>query len=100
MCRLDLGSTRVDVRNTEGFTLGETHCGFGSRDRWTSRITAAGRRLRARIEHGDRPAVLRPAGNVVADRDRPFLAVGDRTHPIGIHPAGGEVIMHGMRASR
>ena len=28
-------------------------------------------------QHGDGAAVLRPAGNVVADRDRPFLAVGD-----------------------
>src|SRR5438105_2276046 len=53
---------------------------------------------RARVEHGDRPPVLRPAGNIVAYRDRTFLAVGDRAHPVGIDAACGEIIMHGLGA--
>src|SRR5436190_8736949 len=35
---------------------------------------------RTRIEHGDGAPVLRPAGNIVANRDLAFLAVGDRAH--------------------
>src|SRR5277367_1513718 len=42
--------------------------------RFEERVTAAAG-LRALIEHGDDAAVLRPAGNVVADRDGAFLAV-------------------------
>src|ERR1700753_2012339 len=38
------------------------------------------RTLRARVQDGDGAAILRPAGDVVADRDRAFLAVGDRAH--------------------
>src|SRR5262245_31345002 len=34
------------------------------------------------VENGDRAPVLRPAGNVVAHRDRPLLAVGDRAHAL------------------
>src|SRR5690349_17225716 len=36
--------------------------------------------LRARVQHRDRTAVLGPAGDVVADRDRAFLAVGNGAH--------------------
>src|ERR1700682_808832 len=39
------------------------------------------------VQNRDRTAVLRPARNVVADRDRAFLAVGDRPHPGGIDAA-------------
>src|SRR5580692_7048542 len=45
--------------------------------------------LRARVQHRDRAAVLRPARNVVADRDRALLAVGDGTHPARIDAARG-----------
>src|ERR1700744_5930133 len=37
--------------------------------------------LRARVQHGNGAAILRPAGDVVADRDWPLLAVGDGAHP-------------------
>ncbi len=36
----------------------------------------------AGVQHRDGAAVLRPARDVVADRDRAFLAVGDRAHPV------------------
>src|SRR5262245_7951954 len=35
--------------------------------------------LRAGVENRDRATILRPARDVVADRDRPFLAVRGRT---------------------
>src|SRR5205085_8853962 len=36
----------------------------------------------AGAEHRHSAAILRPAGNVVANRDRAFLAVGDRPHAL------------------
>ena len=42
-----------------------------------STTAASLRACLAAVEHGLRAAVLRPAGNVVADRHRPLLAVGD-----------------------
>src|SRR5437016_3750787 len=51
------------------------------------------------VEHADRTAVLRPAGNVVADRDRPLLAVGDRAHALTLHAARGEVVSHRLGAT-
>src|SRR5579862_3146047 len=55
--------------------------------------------LRALIEHRHRAAVLRPAGNVVAHRDRPFLAVGDGVHALRRDPAGDKILAHGLRAA-
>src|SRR5947209_3672081 len=46
--------------------------------------------LRAGVQHRDRTTVLRPARDVVADRDRALLAVGDRPHPRGIDAARGQ----------
>src|SRR5215475_11120440 len=53
---------------------------------------------RARVEYRDRAAVLRPAGNVVAHRDRPLLAVGNRPHAVGIDPARSEIVAHRLGA--
>src|SRR6516164_9701114 len=44
-------------------------------------------RLRAGVQHGDGAAVLRPAGDVVADRDRALLAVRDGAHAAAIDAA-------------
>src|SRR6202040_2162011 len=46
--------------------------------------------LRAGVQDRDGTAVLRPARDVVADRDRALLAVGDRPNPRWIDAAGGE----------
>src|SRR3984893_3879626 len=53
----------------------------------------------ARIQHGDRAAVLRPAGDVVADRNRPFLAVGNRAHARAVDAAGDQIIARDLRAA-
>src|SRR3954447_24157043 len=50
--------------------------------------------LRACVQHRHRAAVLGPAGDVIADRNRAFLAVGDRPHPRGIDAARGEEGAH------
>jgi len=34
-------------------------------------------------QHRNRAAVLRPAGDVVAGRDRPLLAIADKERPVG-----------------
>src|SRR5215471_12036450 len=54
------------------------------------------RRLRTRPEHGHRAAILRPARDVVAHRDRTLLAVRNRPHTVGRNTALGEVITHGL----
>ena len=51
-------------------------------------------RHRAVVEHGLRPAILRPAGDVVADRDRPLLAVGDRADAACAHARLSKVPSH------
>src|SRR5262245_34225340 len=50
------------------------------------------------VEDSDRAPVLRPARNIVADRDWPFLAVVDRAHAMGLDTARGEKVAHGLRA--
>src|SRR5271166_2697646 len=50
------------------------------------------------VEYGHRAAVLRPAGDIVADRDRPFLAVTDRLHPRGGNALRREIIVHRLGA--
>src|SRR5471032_119601 len=55
--------------------------------------------LRAGVEDRNGAAVLRPAGDVVADRDRALLAVGDRPHPRRIDTARGEEGAHRLRAT-
>src|SRR5208282_1059443 len=47
----------------------------------------------ATLEHSDGAAVLRPAGNVVADRDGAFLAITNRLDPRGGHPARLQIIL-------
>src|SRR4029077_21021938 len=51
------------------------------------------------VEHCHGPPVLRPAGNVVADRDRTLLAVRDRPHALRVHPARCEIVAHRLRAA-
>src|SRR3984893_14524734 len=53
----------------------------------------------ARIQHGDRAAVLRPAGDVVADRNRPFLAGGTGAHAGAGEAAGDQIIARELRAA-
>src|ERR1043166_4875120 len=50
------------------------------------------------VEDRHRAAVLRPARNVVADRDRPLLAVGDGAHAVGFDAARREVVAHRLGA--
>ena len=52
----------------------------------------------SRIEHRHRATILRPAGNIVADRDRALLAVGDRAHALRLDAARGEIVAHGLCA--
>ena len=49
---------------------------------------------RAAIQDRLRAPVLRPARNVVADGDRPLLAVGDRAHACRAHASAGEIGLH------
>src|SRR3954463_11795284 len=46
------------------------------------------------VQHGDGATVLRPAGDVVTDRDRTLLAVGDGPHPAGVDAARGQEGAH------
>src|SRR5258705_5820768 len=48
----------------------------------------------AGVEHRDRAAVLRPAGNVVTHPDRSLLAVGHRAHPVARDPGRGKIVAH------
>src|SRR5262244_3938025 len=51
-----------------------------------------GARFGPAVEHRDGAAVLRPAGDVVAHRDRALLAVGDRPYAVGIDAARDQVV--------
>src|SRR6202030_3674704 len=53
-------------------------------------LYASGERSGTGIQYRDGAAILRPARDVVTDRDRTFLAVRDRPHPAGIDAARGE----------
>src|SRR3954464_5252028 len=55
-------------------------------------------RLRTRVEHRYRAAVLRPAGDIVTHRDRALLAVGDRAHAVRLDTARGQIVAHRLRA--
>src|SRR3954453_15546285 len=55
--------------------------------------------LRTRVQHRDGAAVLRPTGDVVADRDRAFLAVGNGAHAARIDATRGEVGTHRLGAA-
>src|SRR5271169_899608 len=46
------------------------------------------------VQHSLRATVLRPAGDVVAHRDRPFLAVGDGPHPGSADAVRGQIRLH------
>src|SRR3954451_2875240 len=63
-------------------------------------MTATGAVSGTGVEHRDGTAGLRPAGDVVAHRDRAFLAVGDGPHPVGIDAAGSEESANRLRAAR
>ena len=54
---------------------------------------------RRAVEHRDGAAILRPAGNVVADRDRPLLAIADRPHARSRDALGGEIVVHRLGAA-
>ena len=51
------------------------------------------------VEHRDGAAVLGPAGDVVADRDRPLLAIADGPHPRSGHALGDKIIMDRLGAA-
>src|SRR5215470_2640174 len=52
----------------------------------------------ARVENRDGATILRPARNVVADRNRPFLAIRDRAHALGLHATRHQILAHRLRA--
>src|SRR5208337_4630610 len=53
---------------------------------------------RRAVEYGHRAAVLRPAGDIVADRDRPLLAVTDRLHARGGNALRRQIIVRRLGA--
>src|SRR5262245_12725547 len=53
----------------------------------------------AGVEHRDGAAVLRPARDVVAHRDRPLLAVRDGAHAISVDAARDHIVAHRLRAA-
>src|SRR3954462_13790795 len=72
----------------------EAHCGSVA-----GAIPWRSARLRRGAENRHSAAVLRPARNVVTDRDRAFLAVGDRAHTAGLNPARRKIIAHSLGTS-
>ena len=56
-------------------------------------------RLRTYAQHSDGAAVLRPAGDVVANRDRTLLAVRDRPHALSLDAARDQIVTHRLRAA-
>ncbi len=52
------------------------------------------------IQHRLRAAVFGPARDVVAGRNRAFLAVGERAHARRLHAILGEIVFHARRAPR
>src|SRR5260221_7800826 len=61
----------------------------------------AGRRpLRTRAQHGDRAAVLRPAGDIIANRDRPFFSVRDRAQALRLDTTRRQFDTRNLRAAR
>src|SRR6202171_2866470 len=57
-------------------------------------------RLRALIERRPRAAVLRPAGNLTASRERRLLAVGDGAHALRRDAARRQIFAHRLRPAR
>jgi hypothetical protein len=51
-------------------------------------------------QHRNRAAVLRPAGDVVAGRDGPFLAVADGANSCRGNAAGHEIVLGGFSSPR
>ena len=51
------------------------------------------------IQHRHSTTILRPAGNVVANRNRSLLAVGDRAHALPGHTARHQILTRGLRAA-
>src|SRR5262245_57261518 len=56
--------------------------------------------LRTDPEHGDCAAILRPAGNIITDRDRPLFTVGDGPHALALDAARDQIVAHRLRATR
>src|SRR5947199_7188832 len=56
--------------------------------------------LGAGVQHRDGAAVLRPARDVIAHRDRAFLAVGDGAHSVRVDAARGEEGADRLRPAR
>ncbi len=61
-------------------------------------ILRSGAGLATHVEHRLGAAILRPAGDVVADRDRPLLAVGDGADARGANALLGQEVTHVLRA--
>src|SRR5262245_25848375 len=53
----------------------------------------------AGVEHRDGAAVLRPARDVVAPRDRPFLAVRDGPHAVAVDATRHQVLADRLGAA-
>src|SRR5262245_27283419 len=63
-----------------------------------SRATRLRARVGAAVQHRLGAAILRPAGDVVANRDRPFLAVRNRADALRVDAVLGQVVAHGHGA--
>src|SRR5262245_2113854 len=55
--------------------------------------------LRTDAEHGHGAAVLRPAGDVITDRDRPLLAVRNCPHPLTLDSTRDQIVAHRLRTT-
>src|SRR5262245_7002315 len=65
-----------------------------------SRACSAARALRAHPEHGDGAAVPAPAGDVVADRNRPLFAVRNRAHAMTLDATRDQIVAHCLCTTR
>src|ERR1700724_669290 len=54
----------------------------------------------AAYQHGNRAAVLRPTGDVVAGRDGPLLAIADGANSCRRNATGHEIVLGGLGPPR
>src|SRR5262245_26602079 len=97
-----IGCNGAPLTMTRSVKTGRIACGPPKKQPAPRRAPACrphpNRELRTGVEHRDRAPVLRPARDVVAHRDRAFLAVGDRAHAAGVDAARNQIFAHRLRA--
>src|SRR5690606_19569752 len=81
--------------------LPSAHALEGSFPRGSTRLRAWARiaGYAAVVEHSLGTAILRPAGNVVTDRNRALLAVGDGANPGRADPVAREIVANRLGAA-